>query len=50
VKGKKIIISLSEKMFGAIEAERKERLLKNRQETVIHILGEYFKERGFYDV
>jgi hypothetical protein len=42
----KIMLSVSDEMFKALEAERKERKLETIPEAIRAVLGEYFKTKG----
>ncbi|MGD0331259.1 MAG: hypothetical protein ABSB40_12590 [Nitrososphaeria archaeon] len=42
---KKVMVSMSNEMMKAIEAERKARKLETIPETIRSVLGEYFKMR-----
>jgi hypothetical protein len=43
---KKMMLSVSDDMLKALEAERRARKLETVPETVRAVLGEYFKRRG----
>lgn len=42
---RKVMVSLSDEMWKALEAERKARKLETVPETVRSVLGEYFKSK-----
>ena len=41
----KIMLSVSDEMFRALEGERKERKLETIPEAIRAVLGEYFKNK-----
>ena len=42
----KIMLSVSDEMFKALETERKSRKLETIPEAIRAVLGEYFKQKG----
>jgi hypothetical protein len=42
----KIMLSVSDEMFRALETERKERKLETIPEAIRAVLGEYFKAKS----
>ena len=43
---KKVMVSVTDEMFKALDKERKSRLLDSVPEAIRSILGEYFKVRA----
>jgi hypothetical protein len=43
---KKFTMSIPDSMSEALEKEKKERKLKNTQDTIRYIISEYFKDRS----